>query len=186
MPCSSRIGLNSNSSVLFSRSHYKFIIVRATRVFSSERTDEKRVDTPSGAKSTRTSTEAKMAVRGNDGDEGRWCRAAFCRGESEASGEPTWWTEVPGDRTVPGALLRQPSQPGGHGADMRDTVAPRVPLPGFLCASADRPKRVYGTSASSSRKARPARSFTTLKWHYCFTSRLWPRGLHLNAKILIG
>lgn len=33
--CSSRIGINSDPSVLFSRSHYEFIIIRATRVSSS-------------------------------------------------------------------------------------------------------------------------------------------------------
>lgn len=126
----------------------------------SERTGEKRVGEPSGAKSARTSVEARMVVRGNDGDERRWWRVAFCRGEPEAPGEPTRWTEVPGDRTVPGALLRQPSRSGCRGADMRDTGASGVPLPGFLCTSADRPKRVYGTSPRSPRKAIPTRCFT--------------------------
>lgn len=105
-----------------------------------------------------TPVEARMAVRENDDDEGTVVTSSFLPGgKSEAPGEPTRWTEVPGDRTVPGALLRQPSRPGGRGADMRDTGAPGVPLPGFLCASADRPKRVYGTSPRSPHKAIPAR-----------------------------
>lgn len=180
MPCSSRIGLNNDPSVLFSRSHYEFIIIRATRVPSSregsERTGEKRVGAPSGARSARTPAEERMVVCGNDGAEGRWWRAAFCRGgrhRENRPGEPRF----PGTERYP---VPSSANPRGRKAVARiwgTSGAPGVPLPGFLCTSADRPKRVYGTSPYSPRKARPARFFTA-KWHYRFTSR----GLHLKRE----
>ena len=126
----------------------------------SERTGEKRVGAPSGAKSARTSVEARMMVRGNDGDERRWWRVAFCRGEVKGTGRTDPVNQ--GSRGQNGTRCPPPptlTVTGCRSADMRDIGASRVPLPGFLCASADRPKRVYGTSPHSPRKAIPTRSF---------------------------
>lgn len=117
--------------VFFSRSHYEFIIVRATRVsFRRIRKEEREV--PRG-KICRTDERRKKAHDGNDNDdddddddedmERWWWRLAFL---PERPGEPTRWTQR--DRTVPDALLRrQPSRPR-RGYEGHRGPASRIPM----------------------------------------------------------
>lgn len=136
--------------VFFSRSHYEFIIVRATRV-SFRRIRKEEREAPRGkicgsngreAKRRRTMGTTTMTTRTttttttwNGGGDG----LLFCQRDREnRPGEPR--------RTERYPMPSSAANPHGCDVDMRDIG---VPLPGFLCASADRPKPVYGTSPRS-------------------------------------
>lgn len=152
----------------------------------SERTGEKRVGAPSGAKSARTSAGAEDGGLRERGRRGTVVTSSFLPGGARGIGRTDPVNR--GSRGQNGTRCPPPptlavGRPWR--ADMRDIGAPGVPLPGFLCASADRPKRLYGTSSRSPRKARPARFFTA-KWHYRCASRfLAARLAPENAKILM-
>lgn len=79
--------------------------------------------------------------RWNGGDDGRLFLPE--RHRENRPGEPRGTERYPTPSSA--------ANPRGRDVDTRDTG---VPLPGFLCASADRPKPVYGTSPRSPAKGR--------------------------------